>query len=397
MEEKKDSYLESQTEATIKKKQDSYVFQFQKAKVKLTDKLEINMLQGLNDPLQRTINESEDLVEVTVVPPKGTYSFQHVKRKSLYSRWLFADQLIKELYNQRFERLTVVICPENVIIDSSFKPSFLHYGVKESLPPYTKNEEKLLLELKATIAAAVDSRYSFHEYIHFHQTLKLSDVTRQLFAAKNTAELQEIVQASINELEQKEQNLIHLPRKKWLIQRYSLWGLVILLLPTLCYTVYSFFFIQPEQQAYIKSGEHFLTARYSDVIEQLRYYDPADMPYVTKYQLATAYVQYEALSDEQRTNIQNTLTLQSDPAYFDYWIYIGRGENEEAVDLGRSLGDRDLVMFGLLKYREDIRADDSLSGLEKEEELQLIERELEEYVEEREQQSEAAEEPGNAS
>ncbi|MCM3715931.1 type VII secretion protein EssB [Halalkalibacter oceani] len=397
MEEKKDSYLERQTEAIITKKQEGYVFQFQKAKVKLSDKLEINMLQGLNDPLQRTITESEDVVEVNVVPPKGTYSFQQLKRKSLYSRWLFADQLIKELQSRRFERLTIVVCPENVIIDSSFKPSFLHYGVKESLPPYSKDQEKLFLEMKATIAAAVDDRYSFHEYIHFHQTLKLSDMTRQLFAAKNTEELQEIVRASIHELEQKEQNLIHLPRTKWMIQRYSLWGLVILLLPTICYTVYSFFFIQPEQQAYIKSGEYFLTARYSDVIEQLRYYDPDDMPYVTKYQLATAYVQYEALTGEQRANIQNTLTLQSDPAYFDYWIYVGRGENEEAVDLGRSLGDRDLVMFGLLKYREDIRADDSLSGQEKEEELQLIERELEEYVQEREQQSEEAEEPGNAS
>lgn len=395
MEEKKESYLEKRTEATIMKKQESYVFQFQKAKVKLNDQFEINMISSLRDQLKRTISESDDVVEITIEPAKGTYPFQQLKQKSLYARWLFADQLIKELDNQRLKRLNVVICPENILIDSSFQPNFLHYGVKESLPPYTKDQERQLLEMKATIAAAIDDRYSFHEYIQFHQTLKLSDAARQLFAAKNKEQLQEAVQSRIKELEQKERTVIRLPRTKWLVQRYSLMGLVILLLPALCYALYSFFFIQPEQQAYIKSGEHFLTARYSDVIQQLRYYDPDDMPYVTKYQLATAYVQYESLTEEQRANIQNTLTLQSAPAYFDYWIYIGRGENEEAVDLARSLGDRDLVMFGLLKYREDIIADDSLSGQEKEEELQLIERELEEYVQER--QSETEEEQGSAS
>src|SRR5690625_7975617 len=69
-----------------------------------------------------------------------------------------------------------------------------------------------------------------------------------------------------------------------------------------------------------------------------------------------------------------------------YWIHIGRGESQEAIDTARRLEDRDLIIYGLLKQREQIKADQSLSGSEREEELKVVEQEMQEYKDEMKQE-----------
>src|SRR5699024_2005813 len=116
------------------------------------------------------------------------------------------------------------------------------------------------------------------------------------------------------------------------------------------------------------------------------------MPRVVQYQLATAYVVNESLKEEQRQNVRNTITLQSDRKYFLYWIDMGRGNYQEAIDTARLLEDRDLIIYGLLNLREGVKTDQSLSGSEREEELAEIEREIDEYQKEMEEERREAEE-----
>ncbi|WP_368505845.1 type VII secretion protein EssB [Alkalihalophilus sp. As8PL] len=385
MEEKRLSYLEKQIEATVTKEKGQHVFLFQKAKIKLKNHLEIGMIAQLNDPIERVIEETEDELKIVMKRPKSILNFTMLNRKPTYGKWLFAHKLIKAVESHSYLRLKLIVCPDNIVFDRSFNPVFLHYGVKESLPPYSSDADNLLLEVKATLSELIDNSHSFHEYYHFHTTLSLSPLVQEIYTLKSLTELADFIEGTIEEIEKREKALVHLPKKKWLTQKYSLITVAALLIPLIAYSIYSFFFVQPKQEAFIQSSEAFLTTNYSEVINQLNYYSPESMPHVTKYQLATSYVEYESLTEDQRNTIQNTLTLQSDERYFNYWIHIGRGENEEAVDLARSLEDRDLVMLGLLKYREDIKADDRLSGQEKEEELQVIQNEIDEYLREREE------------
>lgn len=141
----------------------------------------------------------------------------------------------------------------------------------------------------------------------------------------------------------------------------------------------------------MSSNEAFLQQEYSGVIEQLEDYKVKEMPKVVQYELALAYLTNESLSEEQKEVIQNTVTLQSDDKYLSYWIHIGRGENEQALEEARLLEDRSLILYGLYKYENQLKADESLASDERKEKLDPVQSEIEELesqIEEEEKQTE---------
>jgi len=395
MNERKTSYLESQLEASVKHEDYKTTITFQRTKIKLKDERELGVLQEVNPDFQKHIHDSEDEVTIVIERPKNYKSFKDLNEKNPLARSRFAYQLVKKVMEHPFRRLHLIISPDNIVFDGSLTPYFLHYGIKESIPPYEKDEERLFHELKAIVANVVVGQYTFEKYLKFSETLKLSPLAKSIIQAKDMDELLTIIEKEISRLEELEFKNVTVPRKKWTTQRYILFGLTILLIPALLYSIYTMFFTLPKQEAYVLSSEYFTRKKYSDVITTLEKYDPKDMPYIVQYQLVSSYIIHESLTEEQRENVQKMITLQTDPQYFLYWIYIGRGMNQEAIDIARSMEDRELIIYGLLKREEEIKADHSLSGEEKQKELTDIRNEIEAYQKEQEQLKEEQEKEEN--
>ncbi|TKH06388.1 type VII secretion protein EssB [Peribacillus simplex] len=379
MDEKKSSYLEKKTEAAMMKDDNGHLFVFQRAKLSMQDPLELQLIHEADDALQKHIEVTEDEVQIRVNPPASFFVFSKAKDKNPLSRWLSSYQILKKIRNHELSRLQLVVCPENIVFDSSLAPYFLHYGVKDSLPPYEHNQDELFKETKATISALVDGQYTFEEYLLYHKTLKLSSESQSILAAGTWDELSTVIQDRIDALEKEEKAFVHIPGKKWKTGRYTLWGTVIVLVPLLLFTIYTLFFSQPKQDAYVESGESFLNQKYSEVIDRLENYDPKNMPYVVQYELAKSYVAYEPLDEVRKKNVENAITLQTDSQYLLYWIYIGRGMSEDAIDLARIMEDRELIMYGLVNLKEQIKLDDTLSGEEKETQIKEVDTELSQY------------------
>ena len=382
MDEKKSSYLEKKTEAAMMKDDNGHLFVFQRAKLPMQDPLELQLIHEADDALQKHIEVTEDEVQIRVNPPASFFVFSKAKGKNPLSRWLSSYQILKKIRNHELSRLQLVVCPENIVFDSSLAPYFLHYGVKDSLPPYEHNQDELFKETKATISALVDGQYTFEEYLLYHKTLKLSSESKSILAAGTWDELSMVIQSRIEDLEKEEKSFVHIPEKKWKTGRYTLWGTVVVLVPLLLFTIYTLFFSQPKQDAYVDSGESFLKQKYSEVIDRLENYDPKKMPYVVQYELAKSYVAYEPLDGVRKKNVENAITLQTDSQYLLYWIYIGRGMSEDAIDLARIMEDRELIMYGLVNLKEQIKLDDNLSGEEKETQIKEVDTELSQYEEE---------------
>ncbi|MFE4708344.1 type VII secretion protein EssB [Peribacillus simplex] len=375
-------YLEKKTEAAMMKVDNGHLFVFQRAKLSMQDPLELQLIHEADDTLQKHIEVTEDEVQIRVNPPASFFVFSKAKEKNPLSRWLSSYQILKKIRNHELSRLQLVVCPENIVFDSGLAPYFLHYGLKDSLPPYEHDQDELFKETKATISALVDGQYTFEEYLLYHKTLKLSNESQSILESGTWDELSTLIQTRIEALEKEEKAFVHIPEKKWKTGRYTLWGTVIVLVPLLLFTIYTLFFSHPKQEAYVASGESFLKQKYSEVIDRLENYDPKNMPYVVQYELAKSYVTYEPLDDVRKKNVENAITLQTDSPYLLYWIYIGRGMNEDAIDLARIMEDRELITYGLLNQKEQIKLDDNLSGEEKETQIKEIDTELSEYEKE---------------
>ncbi|MEJ9231014.1 type VII secretion protein EssB [Peribacillus butanolivorans] len=385
MDENKSSYLEKRTEAVMKKDDNGYVFVFQRAKLLMQNPLELQLIHEVDDALQKHIEVTEDEVQVRVIPPASFFAFSKTNNKNLIGRWLSSYQIVKKIRNHELTRLQLVVCPENIVFDPSLTPYFLHYGVKDSLPPYEEIQDQLFQETKATIATLVDGQYTFEQYLLYYKTLKLSKESQSIVTAETWDELALLIQSQIDALESEEKTFVHIPEKKWKIERYTLWGTMIAIVPLLFFTLYTLIFSHPRHEAYVESGESFLKQKYSEVIDRLEDYNPKNMPYVVQYELAKSYVTYEPLDDVRKKNVENAITLQTDSQYLLYWIYIGRGMSEDAIDLARIMEDRELIMYGLVNQKEQIKLDDKLSGEERESRIKEVDIELKQYEKEKDE------------
>lgn len=391
MTDKKTSYLEKQLEAALKFEQDKIVITFQREKIKLANELEITLLQENNPFIEKNITLTEDELIFTYKKEPNFMTFGKLRTLDERSRWMFASKVLRFIMLHQSNRLHLIVCPENILIDESLTAYFLHSGVKESIPPYERNKERLWAETKAIIAAAVQPKYKFDQYIQFSKSIELSPVAVKIMEAKDEQELLTIIQDQLQLLEKEVKKYTKIAKTKWNWVRYSLIGLLLVLLPLGIYTGYAALVIQPQQEAYVAVQAPYIQGNYSEIIDQLAQYDVEKMPNVIQYELSLAYIVNETLTEEQKENVLKTITLQTDPDYFKYWIYIGRGQAEEALTVARQLEDLDLIMLALLHYEESIKADRELDGEDREQLLDKVQTEINEVTKQLEELKEALE------
>ncbi|OAS83040.1 MULTISPECIES: type VII secretion protein EssB [Metabacillus] len=382
------SYLQEKLEAVIKQDEQSIAFTFQIEKIKLDDPTEISFLKEINPKIKKEITMMDDELSILHTIP-NTYTFlPRLDQVDVRDQLRIAYKVVQKAEIHSLSRIHLLVCPENIVLDQGLNPYFLHFGVKESLPPYEKNSDQLLKEVKATVAAIVDKQYSFEQYVHYFDTLKLSDFTKKVRTAQSFNELISIIEERIQHENVEKELLMTVNKKTWKINRYVLYGVSLCLIPALVYSIYSLFFLQPKQTSFIHAQEKFLNNEYSEVVTALQPYEFKEMPKVTQYELSMSYIINESLTEEQKEVIRNTVSLQSDPLYFEYWILIGRGNAEEALDIARYLEDRSLILYGLVKYKEQVKSNDDLDREERQQLLADIESEITEYQDEIKQEEE---------
>ncbi|WP_353854671.1 type VII secretion protein EssB [Bacillus sp. Bos-x628] len=384
MADKKSSYLEEQLEAVMKKEEGTYTFIFQRETIKLLDGLEAAPIKDINPSFKKEIQLTEGEVIISIEPPSAYQEFRFIHAKDEKSKWIFSYQLVDAVCKHDVKRLHLIVSPENIVFHQGLAPAFLHYGVKESIPPYETDSNRLLREVKAVVLRVVDHEYEFKEYLTYHDTLKLSELAKEISETASLEELLHLIQSKIEAIETKEKTLLSIPKKKRKIERYIGLGLIVLLVPALVYTIYSLFFAMPKQEAYVEANKYYLNKQYSQVIDTLEKYPANQMPVSLQYELAISYVQTNQgnlLLDQHKKEITDTYTLQTDPQYFLFWIYIGQGNSKEALDIARVLGDDRYIFTALVAYRNEIQNDDSLSAEEKQKQLDPIIKEMAKYEE----------------
>lgn len=380
-------YLETKIDAVITKEQNQIGFIFEQAKLNMSHLQEIELIKVIDSELNKRLTLSEDRLIIEYELPESYSYFDVINEADIRTKLQFAYNIVKKVENHSLKRLNLCICPDNIIFDQGLKPFFLHYGVKESLPPYQPDNEVIWLETKATVASILDNQYDFSTYLAHHETKELSELTYKIMAAASYDDLLTIIRNQIIIDDEYEQTVIHITEKKWKVHRYLIVALTVLLVPLFIYSSFVLFFKLPEKDAYIDGNYYFQNDEYSSVIQTLDKYQPDQMPKIVQYQLALSYLVNESLTEVQRANIENTLTLQSNSNYFLYWINIGRGNYQEAIDTARILEDRDLIVYGLLKEREKVKADQTFTGQEREENIKKIQEEIDEYQREIEEEA----------
>ncbi|MCL1631245.1 type VII secretion protein EssB [Sporolactobacillus sp. CPB3-1] len=376
------SFFQSKFDAAAETKDGQYILTFQRAKLPMRHEEELGVLQSIDDEMTRTIKTTEDEIVICSESRSALKPFAELQSEVLTEKLIFASNLIR--YFERYEpsRLIPVCFPENLFFTSGFQPVFLHYGVKDSLPPLSFEREDVLQQVKAVLAVLLDPSNSFDTYIKFDFAAKTNRFVKDLLHCSSFESLAALVEKERRKEIISEKQSIRVPKTRHRLRSGLLIGSVALLIPLLVLTIYAFVIQLPREDLFQQSHEFFLENQYSDVVSSLNAVDYDKMPKVVRYELAVSYVKNEPLTDEQQQTILNDLTLQSNAHYYQYWIQVGRGDATGALNTARALNDRSLIAYALIKEKSAIQDDLSMNGKQKQERLQSIDAELKKYSDE---------------
>lgn len=235
-------------------------------------------------------------------------------------------------------------------------------------------EQFLLLPYQALCACVLTGTYTYQDYIEGGKELMgKTKSTEVLLSMATISEIQEY-------LEKKQEEYLHNQKaQKVIVSKKAniTWKIVMAVLGviTIALSVYSsrqYFARMPYLTAVIEADQAYIEEDSVKLIDALKGIEIGQLDIHQKLILSRAYLQSENLSDGQKENRIEKLSLHSNEKELDYWIALGRMDAKTGEDLAKQLFDDELLLYAYLKDKEQVQSDNTLSGSEKEELLEAL-------------------------
>ncbi|CYU53407.1 type VII secretion protein EssB [Streptococcus suis] len=346
-----------------------------------TQELSDLLLLDLHHPqfLQQEMTVDEDTVHFTYYLDAFGQTFEDMKEKEV-SEKLRLSLNVLELKQALKLPITFFVHPSSVFITKDGRAKLAYRAIPEKMVPQTLDAADLLKQLKSYILAL----FTEHDFMDLYNgaldVVPVPEFLDTIRKAEDMDSLEGLLQGYFQDkLEEEKATLTRVSRSKHRLYRYAtIWlsalaGLLVLPL------IYLVFMHNPFKEKMLDADTAFIKVDYPGVISELERVEVSNLPYTQKYTLAYAYIQGFDLSNEQRSVILNNVTLKSDEQYLDYWIEIGRGNSQEALDLAKRLDDSDLILYALYQQMEQVRENTTLSGEERETTLDELKAEYQKY------------------
>lgn len=353
-----------------------------KSQTKVNDVRQLDLMLHPSDFFTKsTVQEKEDAFLLTYEVVKDNKSFEQVKKLNRNDKLRLLCNIGK-LESYLTSRITFFLHPDNVVFDDNLMPLVIYRGVREIVPPFRMYEDDFLKQYKCLIIALFSKKYSFDQlYNGSLQHAKDTEFERKINEITDLNQLKEyLFQIYQDEQKKTERTMEIVPIKRFrLFKQLSIIMTVLAILIAIP-LIYFVFIKTPYQENVLASHGEFLANDYGGVISTLQQEDPEKLPMDTKYILAQSYINVENLSDQEKEIILKNISLKSDENYLLYWIYNGRGWFDESIEKAKYMDDPQLVMYGLIKKMEQAKNNPNLSGTEREELVNELQKELETYI-----------------
>lgn len=283
---------------------------------------------------------------------------------------------------QLLEEYSFSLEPSNLYYDAQYRTvvkmrDIYAAGVQAS-------EEDFCRQYRALIGFVLQKKYSYMDYLQGGEQLLAE--SRFLSGLLNLHTVEEIRQYLVTEYlrvkKDRRGNYELFPKKAHKALKIATVSLSVLLAAAVGFIAYHMFFVEPYKDAEIGLSRAYTKSEYESSIRAMEKVSVSRMSDVEKYMLATAYVRTEDLTSEQKENIIETFSLNNAPERMEYWIYTGRNQTEEAVDIGIRLSDGQLQLYAYMKAKAVTEADTSMDAEKKKDTLEKLDKKIEELSKE---------------
>ena len=281
-----------------------------------------------------------------------------------------------------------MIHPDNVYLNGGLL-RVVHCGLQGMLAPMTFDEGHFLAALQAMVLHVFRPKFAFEHLLDgaaalqdaFSTAVRQATTTDELFAyidAQLKAEQAEVAARTLS-----------VPKRRYAGYRLvGAFGLA-------AAAVAGVFAWQTAdhnrlQDAVVAAQARFLANDYGGALTELEGFAATSLPASAKYVLAVSSVNLDDLTSAQKQAILNTISQKSDDVTLNYWIAIGRGEFDQALDYAQNLGDDQLTLLAYTDLYQSTKLDTQMAGGEKQKRLDEYAKAIDELTAELEGTSDTA-------
>jgi len=304
------------------------------------------------------IEETEDGVAMHF-DTNGMTAASEIKNKSKADKLRFLINIaeLESLYTE----YTFALSFDNLIMDRSLRS----YVLKRDL---NCGGNTFLQKYMAIIGQVISPKYSYDDYLNGGGDLytKKQKLLTELMALETATQIKSRLEEEYDKTMSETTKTKKLVSKKGVIaSRILIPLLAALLLGASFFAIRAIFVDIPHRNQIIIASQAYIVGDYFTVQHALRDVSPVNMTHETRHILARAYVITEPLTDAQKEHILMGLTRMADGAQFDFWIFLGRLQFDEAIDIAQRFGALDLLLWAYLKQQAFVQADTSIPGYER--------------------------------
>lgn len=273
--------------------------------------------------------------------------------------------------------------PVNIFITNNGIPKIAYRELAKVSSPYSMTENEFLLQWKTFVAYL----FSNEDYQSLYEgalgVVKLPDFIKTLISHGTLSKAEEeIAQLYVRIKAEEDKKYKRLPVQRY--KKYKKASLILGLLSAVLLLAVLFFslIVVPVQKKLLGAATAFNKEDYKKVIHELEPIKKVYLPAEQKFELAFSYLQAQAFSAEEKTAYNLQLTANQSPLLTDYWLQIGTGDYDLALDTAKRLEDNHLKLYALDLAIEEAKMAPELSGSERDTRLGYLEGEHKKYSDE---------------
>ncbi|MDD8048702.1 MAG: type VII secretion protein EssB [Thomasclavelia sp.] len=356
-------------------KENEIIKQYKKSQLSAKDDYDFSVIEK-KEPFMLDCSIKRDGDDITITYDCGIRKpFTSIHEQSMtekYQSLVNIQKLVEDNKSLKFS-----LNPENIYYDFNMIPAVLFRDIYEN---EEFNENDFVQQYKSLIGFTLQNTYSFEDYYQGGNSLLLNNKETAPFS--NINDLDELVELLNNKYlnirKSDREDYIKVKRNKNRLIKYGIRvGIVIIVVLSFLLGYFGIYRLN-EEKTFNSASESYVEKDYNDVIDTLDDVKVSHMSVYIKYILAVSNVKAQSLSDKQKSNILSSVTLNSNEKILDFWIYLGKDNTDEAIDIAQQLGNDEYLAYAYMKEKDNIENDSSLSGEEKTTELEEVQKKIDE-------------------
>lgn len=280
---------------------------------------------------------------------------------------------------------TVVLDPGNLMVDRNLRVQMMYRGLAGVMPPQAMDAASVLRQYQALAISAFSAKASFAELVEGAMTLRRgNEYEQRVLSCQSVDQLVDYLAELYDETAAHDDvTLVRVNRRAHTVFKHATIWLAVVAVVACAAAVRTTFVTAPFQERLLTADMHYVKHDFDAVIETLTPVAVGDLPVTQRFELASSYLRSANLTEDQKASVENTLSITGDEAVLTYWVQIGRGRLDDALDNAKGLNDVDLILYAITLLQEQVGADTSLSGTERETRLDELQTEYDKYFETR--------------